>query len=235
MYSIPYTGNPLEAMFLTTSKALSSQIMLKENIKTPLTCFPSQSAMLIPGKKYIIKPVWEDGSQGITAESVFTYIAGYEKNFEHKSDTHWIVQEYIDGREFNISILWSKNGPEVMPPAEMIFHNFGEEIPKIVDFRAKWLEDSFEYKNTIREFPHSNLETALRKRIEMIALKCWNVFGLRGYARVDLRIDRDGNPYVIEVNANPCISPDSGLVAAASEAGLPMTEVIHRIISDLNK
>ena len=235
MHSIPYTGNPLEALFITTSKALSNKIMLQENINTPLTCFPSQYGMLKPGKRYIIKPVWEDGSQGITGDSVFTYTAGYEKNFEQKNDSHWIIQEYIDGREFNISVLWGENGPEVMPPAEMIFHNFGEEIPKIVDFRAKWIEDSFEYENTIREFPGSKLDSELRKRIEETALKCWHVFGLRGYARVDLRVDLDGNPYVIEVNANPCISPDSGLVAATVEAGLSITEVIMRIISDLNK
>ena len=55
MRSIPYTGNPLEAMFITTSKALSYKIMLQENISTPRTCFPSQHGMLEPGKKYIIK------------------------------------------------------------------------------------------------------------------------------------------------------------------------------------
>lgn len=235
MHSIPYTGNPLEAMFITTSKSLTNKILLQENISTPLSCSPSQHGMLKHGKKYIIKPVWEDGSQGITSDSVFTCTAGYEKNFEQKNDSHWIIQEYIDGREFNISVLWGENGPEVMPPAEIIFHNYGGEIPKIVDYRAKWIEDSFEYKNTVREFPGSKLDGELRRRIEETALKCWHVFGLRGYARVDLRIDKEDNPFVIEVNANPCISPDSGLVAATREAGLPMTEVLLRIISDLNK
>jgi len=65
-------------------------------------------------------------------------------------------------------------------------------------------------------------------------LKCWQVFGLKGYARVDMRIDKFENPYVIEVNANPCMSPDSGLVAATIEAGLPITVVLQRIIGDLN-
>ncbi len=67
-----------------------------------------------------------------------------------------------------------------------------------------------------------------------MALKCWHVFGLKGYARVDMRIDKYENPYVIEVNANPCMSPDSGLVAATTEAGLPITVVLQRIIGDLN-
>lgn len=234
MHSIPYTGNPLEAMFITTSKALSNKIMVDEGISTPLSWLPSQFRNLEPGKKYIIKPVWEDGSLGITADSVFTYSAGYEKNFKGFDDSHWIIQEYIDGREFNISVLMSKNGPEVMPPAEMVFHNFTEERPKIVDFKAKWIAESFEYVNTIREFPREKINPLLAERIKAVALKCWHVFGLRGYARVDMRIDSEENPYVIEINANPCMSPDSGLVAATTEAGIPITEVLERIVEDLN-
>lgn len=235
LHSIPYTGNPLEAMFITTSKALSNKIMKDEGINSPQTYFPSQFSLLKPGRKYIIKPIWEDGSLGITGDSVFTYSEGYEKNFDGFNDSHWIIQDFIDGREFNISVLNGKNGPEVMPPAEMVFHNFTEDKPRIVDFKAKWVEESFEYENTRREFPRDGMNTVLSERIKDIALKCWNVFGLKGYARVDMRIDSEDNPYVIEVNANPCMSPDSGLVAATIEAGLPIVEVLERIISDLNK
>ena len=149
-------------------------------------------------------------------------------------DSHWIIQDYIDGREFNISVLFSENGPEVMPPAEMVFHNFEDDKPKIVDFKAKWVAESFEYENTIREFPRKKLNPVLSEKIREIVLRCWHVFGLKGYARVDMRIDKKENPFVIEVNANPCMSPDSGLVAATNEAGLPITEVLRRIISDLN-
>ncbi len=234
MYSIPYTGNPLEAMFLTTSKALTNKILKQESINAPSTYYPSQYRILKPGSRYIIKPVWEDGSLGITGESVFTYNPGYEKKFENYDDSHWIIQDYIDGREFNISVLYGANGPEVMPPAEMVFHNFGDDRPKIVDFKAKWVEESFEYENTIREFPREKMDPVLNQKIKDIVLKCWKVFGLKGYARVDMRIDKEGVPYVIEVNANPCLSPDSGLVAATNEAGLPITEVLKRIISDLN-
>ena len=234
MYSIPYSGNPLEAMFITTSKALTSKILSDEKINAPFSCFPSQYKMLIPGNRYIIKPVWEDGSLGITSESVFIYAPGYEKKFTGFDDSHWIIQEYIDGREFNVSVLISEKGPEVMPPAEMTFRNYHRDQPKIVDFKAKWVAESFEYENTIREFPRNNLNSALAHEINNIALKCWQVFGLKGYARVDMRIDKEEKPYVIEVNANPCMSPDSGLVAATTEAGIPFPQVLQRIISDLN-
>jgi len=232
--SIPYTGNPLEAMFITTSKALTGKILKEEGISTPGTFFPSQSGMLKQGNAYIIKPVWEDGSQGITVDSVFTYNNRLEKSLIKYDDAHWIIQDYIDGREFNISILYGKDGPKVMPAAEMVFHNFEGDKPRIVDFKAKWECGSFEYKNTIREFPHKNLNPELSEKINDLALKCWDVFGLKGYARVDMRVDKNDTPYVIEVNANPCMSPDSGLVAATTEAGLHITEVLQYIISDLN-
>jgi D-alanine-D-alanine ligase len=65
-----------------------------------------------------------------------------------------------------------------------------------------------------------------------IARACWHLFGLRGYARVDFRVDQDGQPWVLEVNANPCISPDGGFVAAAAQVGLSLNDVVGRIIQD---
>ena len=234
MHKIPYSGNPLEAMFITTSKALTSKALDNAGITHPRGYFPSQYRELKPGNRYIIKPIWEDGSLGITAESVFVYEPGYEKRFRDHDDSHWLIEDFVDGREFNISVLAGNDGPEVMPPAEMTFNNFGTNRPMIVDFKAKWVAESFEYQNTIRRFPGDNLNPLLKERIAVATRRCWDVFGLKGYARVDMRVDKNDNPYVIEVNANPCISPDSGLAAAISEAGMPFTVALQRIINDLN-
>lgn len=234
MYSIPYSGNPLEAMFLTTSKALMGNMLQKEGIRTPLSFPPSACKMLKEGSTYIIKPVWEDGSLGITGESVFTMGPESASRIREYDDSHWIIQEYIEGREFNISIIAGAEGPMVLPPAEMVFHNHWGDRPRIVDFKAKWDESSFEYENTIREFPGDRLDATLAGEIKDMVLNCWHLFGLRGYARVDMRIDRFNVPFVIEVNANPCLSPDSGLVAAITEAGMSFTDVLERIINDLN-
>jgi len=234
MYSIPYTGNPVEAIFITTSKALTSKTLRKAGIKNPGGYFPSQWRELVPGHQYIIKPVWEDGSLGITGESVFTFTPDYAKKLSNYKDSHWLIEEYIDGREFNITVIPDDKGPEVLPPAEMIFNNYEKGKARIVDFRAKWEVGSFEYDNTIRYFPGDKLNPDLRKRIMDTALQCWYEFGLKGYARVDMRIDKDNNPYVIEVNANPCLSPDSGVIAAINEAGIPFTSILRRIINDIN-
>jgi D-alanine-D-alanine ligase len=234
MHNIPYTGNPVEAMFVTTSKSLTSKTLKKAGINNPGGYAPSEISKLVPGKQYIIKPVWEDGSLGITGVSVFTFTRDYEKKLKEFNDSHWLIEDFIDGREFNISVLAGENGPEIMPPAEMVFHNYEEGKPKIVDFRAKWEEGSFEYENTIRNFPGDKLNPVLMERIMSAALMCWHEFGLRGYARVDMRVDKNDNPYVIEVNANPCLSPDSGVAAAVEYAGIPFTEVLKRVLGDLN-
>ncbi len=234
MYSVPYSGNPLEAMFLTSNKTLTSKALREAGINNPVSYSPSQWSRLIPGRKYIVKPIWEDGSLGITGDSVFECKRGFEEKLMGLDDSHWFVEDFIDGREFNISVIAGINGPEVLPPAEIVFVNYAEDKPRIVDFKAKWETDSFEYINTVRQFPGNYLDTQLKKRLMDTAHSCWHLFGLKGYARVDVRTDNNDNVFVIEINANPCISPDSGFVAATTEAGYQFTEVIQRIINDLN-
>jgi D-alanine-D-alanine ligase len=235
MYSIPYSGNPLEAMFMTSNKTIASRTMREAGIKNPASFLPSQQKLLNPGAKYIVKPIWEDGSLGITGESVFECIPGFEKKLSGLDDSHWFIEDFIDGREFNMSVLAGKDGPEVLPPAEIVFVNYSDDKPRIVDFKAKWEIDSFEYTNTVRAFPRKDLNAGLEKNLREAALACWHLFGLKGYARVDARIDSNENVYVIEINANPCISPDGGFVAATREAGYTFIDVIQRIINDLNE
>ncbi len=200
-----------------------------------LSYLPSESGKLVPGRKYIVKPIWEDGSLGITGESVFECKPGFEEKLRNLDDSHWFIEDFIDGREFNISILAGDSGPEVLPPAEIVFKNYDEKRPRIVDFKAKWETDSFEYINTVREFPELKRTENLFKNLTDAALDCWKLFGLKGYARVDVRTDSENNVYVIEINANPCISPDSGFVAATIKAGYPFIEVLKRIIDDMNR
>ena len=234
MYAIPYSGNSLESIFLTTNKTIASKMMKDAGINNPVSYKPSQMNLLKPGQRYIIKPIWEDGSLGITADSVFDCLPGFEDKLKGKDDTHWFIEDFIDGREYNISVLAGKDGPEVLPPAEIVFRDYDDSRPKIVDFKAKWESDTFEFENTVREFPGSNLAPEFINRLKETARACWFLFDLKGYARVDVRADSSDNIFVIEINANPCISPDGGFVAATRQAGYPFTEVLDRIINDLN-
>ena len=103
---------------------------------------------------------------------------------------------------------------------------------KMVDYRAKWDEESFEARHTRRSFLFPPSDTPLLNRLEDLAKQCWHLFDLRGYARVDFRVDGGGRPWVLEINANPCLSPDAGFVAAGGEAGLTYRQMVDRILQD---
>jgi len=118
----------------------------------------------------------------------------------------------------------------VLPPAEIIFEGFGADQPKIVDYRAKWDAASYEYHHTPRCFDFAADDAPLIDRLKALALSCWELFDLGGYARVDFRVDSAGRPWVLEINANPCIAPDAGFAAAIERAGLTYDQAVERII-----
>lgn len=225
--NIPFTGSGSTAMFLTTDKVTTKKILRFHQIDTP--GWATTSEAVEPEKEYILKPISEDGSVGIADELIYM-----GNRIEHIPE-EWFAEEYIHGREFNVSVLAGKNGPEVLPPAEMRFQNYAENQPRVLGYKAKWDTNSFEYKNTVRSFAFEPKDAPLLSELKRISALCWSVFDLRGYARVDFRISKDGVPYVIEINANPCISPDSGFIAAGEQAGLDSTEVIKRIIDDIDR
>jgi D-alanine-D-alanine ligase len=230
---IPFTGGTLETIFITSAKTLAKEKMDAEGIPTSSWFQTKNGFNPAEGKRYIVKPIWEDGSLGIDEDSVFSWndpkLARVAGTLNAK--THFI-EEFIDGREFNLSMLAGEDGPTILPPAEIVFQNYSGDKPKVLGYKAKWVEDSFEYDNTLRTFDFRPDEAELLDRLRDIAYRCWNVFRLNGYARVDFRVDAQGNPFVLEINVNPCISPDSGYFAACKQAGLPFEQAIQRIVND---
>ena len=145
------------------------------------------------------------------------------------------AEAYIDGREFNVALISGKTGVKVLPIAEMLFQNYSPDKLKIVDYKAKWDADSFEYNNTIRKFNFQKSDAALISSLREIALRCWNIFSLRGYARVDFRVDKNGRPWVLEINSNPCLSPDAGFAAALQQAKIKYHDAIGLIMAHAMK
>jgi len=121
---------------------------------------------------------------------------------------------------------------EILPVAEIVFEDFPKGMSRVVGYEAKWHEDSFAYVHTVRRFPEDPADAALLERVGKLAEAAWRICGLRGYARIDFRLDEDGNPCVLEVNANPCLAADAGFMAAAAKAGLTPGDVIGRILED---
>jgi D-alanine-D-alanine ligase len=234
-FKIPYTGVPLDALFITTNKVLAKELMLREGLPTAPFFKIKETSLLDPLKKYIVKPIWEEASVGILEDLIFTP-SETEKmmKIQSLSDSHFFIEEFIDGREINISMLAGPDGPEILPPAEIIFSDYFKDKPKIVGYKAKWDEDSEEYKQTNREFGTLEDNPTIKASLHEICMNCWKVFNLHGYIRIDVRLDNGGDPYILEINGNPCISPDSGFMAAADRACYSRETVVERILKDAN-
>lgn len=239
-FKIAYTGVCSEAMFCTTSKILSKTLFSLYGI--PTSEWQACPEILTEGVEidppYILKPVWEDASSGIDDSCVFfgkDELVDRVKNMDKSIVDDFFVEQFVGGREFNISIIGPNRSPEILPPAEIIFKNYPPDKPEIVCYKAKWDKGSFEYKHTVRNLDFTENDMNLINKIKTISVQCWRRFRLNGYARVDMRVDKCGNPLVLEINPNPCISPDSGFVAAAEKAGYTYDNMVEKIITEASE
>ncbi len=240
--SMPYTGSSTEALFLTSNKILTKRFLAARGIATPDWVSMDVAARNgIPARgRFIIKSVWEEASVGLDEDSLIwaEHAAVLAKAIGDRASRlggEGFAEAYVDGREFNLSILAGPAGPVVLPPVEIRFVDYVPGKPRIVGYRAKWEADSFEYNHTPRRFDFPEADKGLLERLVAIAADCWTLLGLRGYARVDFRVDDSGRPWMLEVNANPCLSPDAGFFAAAQRAGLGFADVIERILVDAQR
>lgn len=235
---IAYTGAPTEGMFCTSNKVLAKRIMWRNGIPTPawVEATGGRGSEAEPKGRYIVKSVWEDGSVGLDDDSIFEPGSGRELGERLERDRRRLgecfAEAYIEGREIDLALLGGPGGAEVIGAAEIEFLGYAEGKPRVVGYPAKWEEESYEYHNTPRRLDFPPEDRGLLGRLKAIALGCWWLFGLRGYARVDFRVDAGGEPWVLEVNANPCLSPDAGFAAALEWAGIPFVGGIERIIND---
>ena len=230
---IPYTGSPLIPMFQCSNKYLAKKELGKIGVKTPAGFMMNECDKLQGDKKYIVKPIWEEGSLELDEDCVFW---GSDHKFINriklKSRDHYFIEEFIEGREFNNSILYGENGPDVLPLAEMTFDGFPEGKPRMMGYKSKWDENSFEYLHTLRTFNLPKTDESLRNQMIRICKKCWNELGLKGYVRIDFRVTKESEPLVIDINLNPCLSESGGFMAASKKRGIGFQEVILRIIQD---
>jgi len=238
---LPYTGCRTDALFITSNKPLAKKMLRQAGIATPdWITLEDETESPSPGEVYFLKPCREDASVGLDDRAVVQMqnpqtIRDTLRERQDALGLDCFAEAYIDGREFNIALLASDQGVRVLPPAEILFLDYPPDKRKVLDYRAKWVEDSFEYSHTVRSLSIAPQDERLADRLRDIALSCWHLFGLRGYARVDFRVDGNGIPWVLEVNANPCLSPDAGFAAALDFAGIEYTGAIDAILRDALK
>lgn len=227
--ALPFTGSGSMAINISSHKTFAKRWMRSDGIPTP--DWELDAAELEADERWIVKSLWEHASLGLDDDAVVQGRAAAEARIHYCAEKYggeWFAERYVDGREFNISIIEQNGQPRVLPLAEMTFVDYPADKPKIVGYAAKWVSDAAEYHATQRRFP--TLPEAERQTLKDVARRCWTLFGLRGYGRVDIRLDRQGSPWVLEINANPCLARDAGFVAAALEAGIRYRQVIEMIL-----
>jgi len=235
---VSYTGSPALALTITTDKLFIKRLLRAQGIPTPKfeacdnTSFPILKRLRFP---LIVKPRYEDASIGIDQESVVIEKKQLGKRLPEFHDRFGplILEEFVSGREFNVS-LFGYPSPHVLPIAEMSFDSFPRELHPIVGYRAKWDRESFEYHHMPRLFPR-DLPEPLDKKIRRTAMDCFRHFMLRDYGRVDFRVNQSGVAYVLEINANPCISPDAGFPAALAQAGIDYNRFVGQLLEFVRK
>jgi D-alanine-D-alanine ligase len=229
-----YTGAGPHALYLAQDKALAKKIFAFHGIKTPYFATSYRGKLDHSHDiefPLIVKPTSEDGSIGIDASSVVTSVKELMEKIHYiqeEFDSPALIEEYIEGREIYASVLGNENA-EVLPLVELDLSKLPEGTPRIAGTDVKWEKETEAYKVT-KAAPVEDLVEATVKRLSDTALAAYQALKLRDYGRIDMRLSKKGEVFVIEANPNPWLSTSAEFVMAARKAGRSYTQLIGEIV-----
>ncbi len=237
MAGIPYTGCNARGMMLARDKALSKKILHYHRIKVPeFRIFPFGKRIKADKLKnlpypLIVKSNIEQGSVGISRASFVTNEQELRQRIEQLHEMTQgdaIAEQYIDGRELYVGVLGNER-LEVLPIRELSFSDTASQEQRIATYRVKW-NDKYRDKIGFKYGFAKSLESGTQAKIEKLARRIYRKLLLSGYARLDLRMDANGDLYVLEANPNCAIAHDDDLAEAAKKAGYSYPELINRVL-----
>lgn len=236
MLDIPYTGASSEALFICNNKALNKKIFSFHRIKVPnFHTFYRNHRIWLPKRlklPCVIKPLCEEASRGISQASVVDNPEAFIERikFIHQSmNMDAIAEEYIEGRELYITAIGHKK-IKLLPPREIKFGQFPEDEPRIATYKAKW-DDNYRERWGIRSVFVGKLPEGVEKKVTDVCKRAYRVLNMPGYIRFDIRVTPDGNVYIIEPNANPCIAKVDEVAQSAEKVGISYNELILKILN----
>lgn len=233
LLGIPYTGAPAMALANCQSKIFVKRILRSKGINTPKFFIVKKEKKRYTHKlnfPLIVKPALEDASVGIENQSIvnnnlqlrerINYILKY---FQQPA----LVEEFIDGRELNVAVFGDKK-PKALPISEIDFSKMPDELHNIVSYQAKWDPHHESYHKTIPKCP-AKLPKKIELKAKETALAAFKIMGCRDYARVDMRLSKENELFVLEVNPNPDLTEDAGFMRSAAAAGLTYAQALKKI------
>lgn len=233
---IPYTGSNPFTLALCIDKIRVKKLLAYHDIPTPNWDYAySMDDDIDDDLKYplIVKPGNTDNSIGITNDSVVINKRSLMKQLEKiilKLGRPALIEEYIEGDEYDVSIMGSdETDLRVLPLSRSIFDKMPKGYWHIYPFKAKWEEDPIYQKITIQR-PPKNISKRLTSLISEISLDTYNILDCHDYGRVEIRVDKNGNPYVLELNPNPSINVSDCVTACAEMVGMDYGDFLEEVI-----
>jgi D-alanine-D-alanine ligase len=239
MLNIPYTGSDPSTLAICLDKARTKEILSYYRIPTPKFLVIDQVDDL---KKFdlqfpvIVKPNAEGSSKGIFTSSFVKNYVDLEKEVErvlNEYNQSALLEEFLPGREFTVAMLGNGNETEVLPIVEINYSEFPEDFIPIYSYEAKWILDTKENPLDVFSCP-AKLSLELERKIQNVCLEAYRVLRCKDWSRIDVRLDANGDPNIIEINPLPGILPDpkdnSCYPKAARTAGMDYTTLLNKVL-----
>ncbi|HMK08417.1 MAG TPA: ATP-grasp domain-containing protein [Anaerolineales bacterium] len=234
MLGVRFTGSSARVMAVRQDKGLTKKLLAFHDVRCPQFATFDHDNIEFAGKMrfpLLVKPLHGDASAGVHDSSLVNDFRSLVERIAYihteLRDTA-LVEEYIDGREFYVSVL-GNDPPEVLPLIEMDFSALPAGYPHIYGREAKFDEKSVHFAGT-NAVVATDLPPELRHRIELTGRAAAQAMEVSDYARVDIRVARDGTPYVVEVNANPYLEQTAAIAIAALQAGYSYRGLIGALV-----
>lgn len=235
MLRMPYTGSNARGLMLARDKSLSKKLMAYHRIPMPeFTVFRRGQKVRVSKRlpfPLIVKSLTEEASLGISQASVVDSEEKLKERvaFIHDSiGTDALVEQFIEGRELYVGVM-GNNRLRVFPIWEMQFTKMPDSVHHIATERVKW-SVKYQEKHGIQTSEVKDLPEDQRQRIQHLCRRVYRALELSGYARIDLRMDKDGKVYVLEANPNPQIARGEDFAESAKRAGLSYEALLQRIL-----
>jgi len=234
LLDIPFTGTGPVGMALRQDKALTKKVLQFHGVNCPRFAIFDLGNLEFAGRMHfplIVKPMRGDASVGVGDASLVKDYASLTRQvavIHNELQDAALVEEYIEGREFYVGVLGNEPA-EALPIVEMDFANLPADAPLIYGWEAKFDHSSRQYQ-AVNAIIATDLSPEMRYSITSAALEAVYALQVRDYARVDMRLSRDGKPYVIEVNANPYLEQTSAFALAALQAGMGYNTLIKSLV-----
>jgi len=239
MLQLPYSGSDALTLGICLDKSRAKEILTYHNIPNAKFLVASKMEDISNANfdfPLIVKPISEGSSKGIFSSSFVKNTRELEEEIKRilfSYNQPALIEEFLSGREFTVAVLGNGDQTEVLPIIEIRYEDFPQDIVPLYSYEAKWILDTKENNFDVFECP-AKVDAKLEEKIKETVLRTYNVLRCKDWSRIDVRLDKNGVPNIIEINPLPGIMPDpnenSSFPKAARAAGMDYNQMIQRVL-----